>query len=132
MLPLLLAAGGAGLGLVKGYQNNKKNEADAKFRKAAITYSPWTGMQDPGRGPDRAGMFDSALSGAGSGLALSQGGMGGAGGLAGMMGGGEAAAAGGAAAAPAVAPQVAPYQALQMGKRNNWSGMATNQYGNVG
>lgn len=70
MAPLLIAAlAGGGLGLLKGAQNEKKMQEHDKFRKAAITYSPWTGMGDPGQLnlPDT---LSSSLSGAATGAMI--------------------------------------------------------------
>lgn len=71
MLPLILAGAGAGMGLMKGMSNQKKNAEDARFRKAAIEFSPWTGMADPGRA-NRAGVMDSTFQGAMGGLGMGQ------------------------------------------------------------
>lgn len=59
---------GGGLGALKGIQNQKKMEENDKFRKAAIAYSPWTGMGDPGS-PNMPGMLESGISGAAMGAA---------------------------------------------------------------
>lgn len=62
---------GAGLGALKGISNNAKNKKDAAYRKAALTYSPWTGMGDPGQ-PERAGVLGSVLQGGLAGLSAGQ------------------------------------------------------------
>lgn len=102
MLPLLLGLGAAGLvsGYMKGKRNEKTAEENAKFRKAAIQYSPWTHMSDPGAGPQGAGGLESAISGGLQGAAMGS-----------MVGGlgGAAAPAAGAASGAAVAPSAAPY-----------------------
>ncbi len=62
---------GGGLGALKGISNNARNKKDAAFRKAALMYSPWTGMGDPGQ-PERAGVLGSVLQGGLAGLSASQ------------------------------------------------------------
>lgn len=59
---------GGGLGALKGIQNQKKMEEHDKFRKAALTYSPWTGMGDPGA-LNLPGTLESGASGAAMGAA---------------------------------------------------------------
>lgn len=54
---------GVGLGLLRGNRNAKKNEEQDRYRKAAMLYSPWTGMGDVGGG-NAPGVLDSALQGA--------------------------------------------------------------------
>jgi hypothetical protein len=54
---------GAGLGALKGNKNVKKQAENDKYRKAAITYSPWTKMGDPGS-TDLPGVLESGISGA--------------------------------------------------------------------
>jgi hypothetical protein len=87
---------GAALGAAKGMSNASANKKDEKFRKAAITYSPWTGMQDPGQ-KQRTGVMGSMLQGGLMGAS-----MGGAGGI--LGGGAAAGGAGAAGAAGAAAP----------------------------
>lgn len=95
MLPLwaIGALAGAGLGAIKGKKNEDKMKQHEKFREAAIRYSPWSGMSDPGsmQLPDT---MSSMLSGA----AL--------GGVTGSMFGGAAPAATAATAAPAASTAV--------------------------
>lgn len=62
MLPILALLGG-GLGLYRGVRNEQRMKDQDKFRKAAITYSPWTGMGDPGA-LHLPGVIESAISGA--------------------------------------------------------------------
>ncbi|HZX13713.1 MAG TPA: hypothetical protein VFF49_04860 [Thermodesulfobacteriota bacterium] len=66
-----LLAGG-GLGLLKGITNEKKMKQAAKFREAALRYSPWTGMNDPGDlnlpGALSSGLQGAALGGLAGGL----------------------------------------------------------------
>lgn len=64
MLPLLIGAGLGGIaGLIKGKKNEEKMADQDRFRKAALTYSPWTGMGDPGA-LNLPGGLSSALGGA--------------------------------------------------------------------
>ena len=65
-IPLWAAVAGAGAlkGVLDARANKKKQKQLDAFRRAAITYSPWTGMGDPG--PMSAGntsMFGGALQG---------------------------------------------------------------------
>lgn len=84
MVPMAIAALlGGGLGLMKGMKNEERMDANDKYRKAAIEFSPWTGMGDPGA-QQLPGMFESALGGASTGAMMGS-----------MVGGGEAAAAAG-------------------------------------
>lgn len=39
---------GGGLGLLQGARNESKEKQQEAFRRAALQWSPWTGMQDPG------------------------------------------------------------------------------------
>ena len=55
------------LGALQGINNEKRMEKNDAFRKAAIQYSPWTGMQDPGS-PVLPGMLQSGLQGAATGM----------------------------------------------------------------
>lgn len=64
-----VAVGMGGLGLYQGMQNEKRMKANDKFRKAAITYSPWTGMGDPGS-QQLPGMLQSGLQGAATGAMI--------------------------------------------------------------
>lgn len=57
---------GGGLGLLKGDENVKKNIANENFRRAAIMYSPWTHMGDPGQ-VTLPGGLESGLQGAATG-----------------------------------------------------------------
>lgn len=82
----MMALAGAGLGALKGMQNQKRMKEHNKYRKAAMAYSPWTGMSDPGE-MNLPGVFESALQMGATGAMLGS-----------MIPGGEAAAAGGAAA----------------------------------
>jgi hypothetical protein len=54
---------GATLGVIKGKKNQDRMDANDKFRKTAIQYSPWTGMQDPGS-QVLPGMLESGTQGA--------------------------------------------------------------------
>lgn len=65
-----LAAAGATSGYLKGKRNEKNQEANAKFRKAAIQYSPWTKLSDPGAGPQGAGGLEAAIGGGMQGAAM--------------------------------------------------------------
>lgn len=65
----MLMLGSAALGALKGKANEKRMKENDKFRRAAIQYSPWTGMGDPGS-QQLPGMFESGLSGAVQGAAL--------------------------------------------------------------
>lgn len=60
---------GAGMGLLKGKRNEEKMADNDKFRKAAITYSPWTGMGDPGS-QQLPGTLESGLGGAATGAMI--------------------------------------------------------------
>lgn len=66
--PLLI---GGGLGLVEGIKNKEDKQEQDDYRKELIKYSPWTGMQDPGR-LQAAGPFGSAIRGASMGAMLGQ------------------------------------------------------------
>lgn len=88
MEPMTMALlGGAALGAIRGKQNEKRMKENDKFRRAAIQYSPWTGMGDPGS-QALPGMFESGLSGAVQGAAL--GNLAGLGGTGGAVQGGLA------------------------------------------
>jgi hypothetical protein len=63
---------GAGLGVLKGNRNSKANEAQDKYRKVAMAYSPWTGLGDVGGGT-APGMADSMIQGAAMGASVGQG-----------------------------------------------------------
>jgi hypothetical protein len=76
---------GAGLGLAKGIANENRMKKNDAYRKAAIKYSPWTGMGDPGS-PELPGIFESVLGGGLTGATIGTG-------IGGLTGG---AAAGGA------------------------------------
>ncbi len=76
MLPAALAAAGA----LKGISNEKKMQENDKYRKAAITYSPWTGMGDPGS-MTLPGVLESAVQGGAMGASLGGMGMGGGAGM---------------------------------------------------
>lgn len=65
MIPAALAA----IGALKGAANERKMAEHDKYRKAVITYSPWTGMGDPGA-MALPGVLDSALSGAAMGASM--------------------------------------------------------------
>ena len=52
----------AALGAKKGMDNQDRMEKNDKFRKAAIQYSPWTGMGDPGS-QQLPGALESGVSG---------------------------------------------------------------------
>lgn len=53
---------GGSTGLLKGLGNEQKMKEQQKYREAAIRYSPWTGMSDPGA-LNLPGGLESALSG---------------------------------------------------------------------
>lgn len=53
---------GGSAGLLKGLGNEQKMKEQQKYREAAIRYSPWTGMSDPGALNLPSGL-ESALSG---------------------------------------------------------------------
>lgn len=57
------------LGAYRGIKNEKRMKDNDKFRKAAIQYSPWTGMGDPGS-QQLPGMLESGLQGAATGAML--------------------------------------------------------------
>lgn len=78
-----------GLGAYKGIKNEERMAANDKFRKAAITYSPWTGMSDPGS-VSLPGVLESGVQGAAMGATL--GNALGTGGAAGSTGAGVGAA----------------------------------------
>lgn len=70
MEPITIAALlGGGLGLYRGVRNEQRMKDQDKFRKAAITYSPWTGMGDPGA-MHLPGVVESSISGAATGAML--------------------------------------------------------------
>ena len=48
MIPLILAAAGAGKGMIDAKAAEKRQEKLDAFRKKAIQYSAWSGMGDPG------------------------------------------------------------------------------------
>lgn len=74
LIPLLI---GAGLGAISGAANKKKQAQNDAFRKAAITYSPWTGMGDPGT-TNLSGPLTGAIQGGAQGAMFgSMGGFGG-------------------------------------------------------
>lgn len=73
-------AGMSALGALKSHNQQQQAKKQDKFRKAAITYSPWTGMGDPG-GMIAPDLLSGAAEGAASGALLS-----------GALGGGEAVA----------------------------------------
>lgn len=52
----------AAMGAKKGMDNEARMDKNDKFRKEAITYSPWTGMGDPGS-QQLPGMLESGVSG---------------------------------------------------------------------
>jgi len=109
-----LTAAGATKGIIDANVAKKKQEKQDAFRKAAITYSPWTGMTDPG-----AGNFgnQSGLSGAlGGGLqGFSMGSM-----INGMGGGAKAANPTTIEAAPKAAMN---YQPNMQGPASPWQGV---------
>lgn len=87
-LPLILALAGAALGAMSSKRKQDQADAQNKYRKAAIQYSPWTGMGDPG-GASAPSMLEGAVGGALTGAQL--------GGTLGSLGGAETAAAAGGA-----------------------------------
>jgi len=90
-----VAAVGAVAGSRAANQNRKQARAHDAFRKQAITYSPWTGMGDPGAANvGNTDSFTGMLGGAAQGYAVGSG----IGGAFGKMGG-AAAGAGGMGAA---------------------------------
>lgn len=69
-IPMLLLAGAGGLlGAMKAKRQQDQADAQNKYRKAALTYSPWTGMSDPG-GASAPTMLEGALGGALTGAQL--------------------------------------------------------------
>lgn len=69
---LIPMAIGAVAGAAQGQANKERMQKEAKFRKAAIQYSPWTGMGDPGMS-NLPGEFTSGLKGLAGGAALAGG-----------------------------------------------------------
>jgi hypothetical protein len=69
--PLIAAAllGGAALGGLKAKRQQDQADAQNRYRKQAITYSPWTGMSDPGGG-SAPSMAEGLLGGAAGGASL--------------------------------------------------------------
>jgi hypothetical protein len=61
----------AAAGAYKGMKNEEKMDRNDKFRKAAIKYSPWTDMKDPGA-PELSGTLDSGLQGGMQGYMMGQ------------------------------------------------------------
>ncbi len=122
------AALGGAKGIAQGARNKKIQAENEKFRKAAIMYSPWTNMQDPGAGPMGPGSAEAGIGGALSGAAT------------GAMVGGIGAGAAPAAAAPGAlgalggdmssASQAIPgvtTSDLPAGKQNLWQQMLEQQ-----
>lgn len=99
----LLVGGGAGL--LKGAKNEKKMKEHAKFREAALRYSPWTGMGDPGD-LNLPGMLESGLQGGALGATV--GNLVPAGGATGSLASGTSAATGGMAPAGMINAMAAP------------------------
>ena len=61
----LMAGVGAASKAVQARQNQTRQNKLDDFRKAAITYSPWTGLGDPGaQSAGNTSMFGGALQGA--------------------------------------------------------------------
>jgi len=57
---------GAALGVLRGKKNEARMEENDKFRRAAIQYSPWTKMSDPGSAV-MPGMLEAGTTGAATG-----------------------------------------------------------------
>ncbi len=66
LIPMII---GAVSGVAKGIRNHKKEAEHDKFRKAAIKYSPWTEMDDPGA-LNLPGIAEAGLSGIGQGALI--------------------------------------------------------------
>lgn len=59
----------AAMGVKKGMDNEARMSKNDKFRKAALTYAPWTGMGDPGS-QQLPGAMESGLTGAATGAMM--------------------------------------------------------------
>ena len=115
-----VAAVGAIAGSRSAAANRKQARAHDAFRKQAITYSPWTGMGDPGAANvGNTDTFTGMLGGAAQGYALGSG----IGGAFGKMGG----AAGGGMATSASSPLGGQAMAADLGKMNTGAGMQAAQ-----
>jgi len=99
-IPLITAAAGA----AKGYGNQKQQKKNDEFRKAAIRYSPWTGMQDPGAQNAGQGVLGSAIQGGITGALAAQS-FGGAGAAGAGAGAGASGVGAGGLALNTAAPQ---------------------------
>lgn len=114
------------LGAKKGMDNEARMEKNDKFRKAAITYSPWTGMGDPGS-QQLPGALESGVSGGLTGAMLGNA-MGNSAGAAKVAGGevaGGQAVAGGAGDAMKT-------QGLDFGQQGTGTYTAMGQQGSAG
>lgn len=114
-----VTAVGAIKGTMDANANRKQARAHDQFRKAAITYSPWTGMGDPGAANvGNTDAFSGMLGGAAQGFALGSG-IGGA-----FKGAG---AAGGGMATSASSPLGGQAMAADFGKMATGEGMTAAQ-----
>lgn len=68
---MLLAS--AGLGALQGQQSAQKRKEDNIYRKAVLTYRPWTGLNDPGASEEKGDLISGAAGGALTGAFLGKG-----------------------------------------------------------
>jgi hypothetical protein len=60
----LMLIGSAALGALQGQQSARRRKEDNIYRKAVLTYRPWTGLNDPGASEEKGDMFSGAAQGA--------------------------------------------------------------------
>lgn len=124
-----VAAVGAIAGSRTASANRKRARAHDAFRKQAITYSPWTGMGDPGAANvGNTDTFTGMLGGAAQGYALGSG----IGGAFGKMGGAANAANTASNAQGAMNVGMNTGQAMTLPAQNIGSGMMANNMGSAG
>lgn len=130
-----VAAVGAIAGSRTANANRKRARAHDQYRKAAITYSPWTGMGDPGAANvGNTDSFTGMLGGAAQGYALGSGIGGAFKGMGGAAGGGMATSASSPLGGQAMSQElgkmgtnVGKMQSQLGGTQGMWSNMAQSQ-----